>query len=133
MRHAGNSPGGEIVCDRQSEASLPSRSDIVATALYGTLIVKNEFSSVRFSSLPTFSRFETHAKRGLHSWHGSLRCLAALSGQPPKPAGSRREARGVDGESACRATMGLAICFAGSPVKVHRFRAAVVFDVARSQ
>ena len=32
-------------------------------------------------------------------------CLAALSGQPPRPAGSRRKARGVDGESACRATM----------------------------
>src|SRR4029077_18178147 len=32
-------------------------------------------------------------------------CLAALSGQPPEPGGSRRKARGVDGESACRATM----------------------------
>jgi len=33
------------------------------------------------------------------------RCLAALSGQSPEPGGSRRKARGVDGESACRATM----------------------------
>jgi hypothetical protein len=32
--------------------------------------------------------------------------LAALSGQPPKPEGSRRKARGIDGESACRAIMG---------------------------
>src|ERR1700751_5073431 len=32
-------------------------------------------------------------------------CLAALSVQPPEPGGSRRKARGVDGESACRATM----------------------------
>jgi hypothetical protein len=31
--------------------------------------------------------------------------LAALSGQPPGPGGSRRKARGVDGESACQATM----------------------------
>ena len=37
--------------------------------------------------------------------HGGLPCLAALSGQPPEPGGSRRKARGVDGESACRATM----------------------------
>ena len=27
-----------------------------------------------------------------------LLCLAALSGQPPEPGGSRRKARGVDGE-----------------------------------
>src|SRR6201982_4300999 len=32
-------------------------------------------------------------------------CLGALSGQPPEPGGSRRKARGVDGESARRATM----------------------------
>ena len=32
-------------------------------------------------------------------------CLAALSGQPPEPGGSRRKARGVDGKSARRATM----------------------------
>src|ERR1700726_52164 len=31
--------------------------------------------------------------------------LAALSGQPPEPGGSRRKARGVDGKSARRATM----------------------------
>ena len=31
--------------------------------------------------------------------------MAALSGQSPRPGGSRRKARGVDGESACRATM----------------------------
>ena len=34
-----------------------------------------------------------------------LLCLAALSGQPPEPGGSRRKARGVDGESARRATI----------------------------
>jgi hypothetical protein len=33
------------------------------------------------------------------------KCLAATSGQPPEPGGSRRKARGVDGESACQATM----------------------------
>src|ERR1700741_5627773 len=32
-------------------------------------------------------------------------CLAALSGHPPEPGGSRRKARGVDGESARRATI----------------------------
>src|SRR4029077_8659226 len=32
-------------------------------------------------------------------------CLAAMRGQPPEPGGSRRKARGVDGESACQATM----------------------------
>jgi len=34
-----------------------------------------------------------------------LLCLAALSGQPPEPGGARRKARGVDGESARRATI----------------------------
>jgi hypothetical protein len=33
------------------------------------------------------------------------KCLAAMSGQPPEPGGSRRKARGVDGESARQATM----------------------------
>jgi hypothetical protein len=37
--------------------------------------------------------------------HGRLICLAALSGQPPEPGGSRRKARGVDGGSARRATI----------------------------
>ena len=32
-------------------------------------------------------------------------CLGAMSGQPPEPGGSRRKARGVDGESARRATI----------------------------
>ena len=41
--------------------------------------------------------------------HGRLICLAALSGQPPEPGGSRRKARGVDGGSARRATIRPAI------------------------
>jgi hypothetical protein len=36
-----------------------------------------------------------------------VRCLAALSGQPPKPAGARPLPRGVDGESADRAIMAM--------------------------
>src|SRR5215471_676794 len=32
-------------------------------------------------------------------------CLAAPSGQSPQPVGARRQARGIDGESACRAIM----------------------------
>jgi hypothetical protein len=35
-------------------------------------------------------------------------CLAAQSGQPPEPGGSRRKARGVDGESASRAIIVIA-------------------------
>jgi hypothetical protein len=31
--------------------------------------------------------------------------LGRAEGQPPEPEGSPRKARGVDGESACRATM----------------------------
>jgi hypothetical protein len=34
-------------------------------------------------------------------------CLAALSGQPPKPEGARPLARGVDGDSARRAIMAM--------------------------
>jgi hypothetical protein len=56
-------------------------------------------------------------------------CLAALSGQPPEPGGSRRKARGVDGESACRATMVpghhaasvTAFCVAADPLSALKF------------
>jgi hypothetical protein len=54
-----------------------------------------------FSDVSRGSRERSSALMGMAD---SL-CLAALSGQPPKPAGSRRKARGVDGESARRATM----------------------------
>jgi hypothetical protein len=56
--------------------------------------------------------FSSYVSRGprasavLHLMARQALCLAALSGQPPEPGGSRRKARGVDGESARRATIG---------------------------
>src|SRR6476620_661847 len=57
-------------------------------------------------------------------------CLAAMSGQPPGPGGSRRKARGVDGESACQATIVpghyaanvTAFCVAVDPLSPLKFR-----------
>src|SRR6476659_6849351 len=57
-------------------------------------------------------------------------CLAAMSGQPPEPGGSRRKARGVDGESACQATIVpghyaanvTAFCVAVDPLSPLKFR-----------
>ena len=59
-------------------------------------------------SIPPLQRVHA-AQRGAssHSWHDSCPRLAALSGQPPKPAGARLDARGVEGESACRAIMAM--------------------------
>ena len=56
--------------------------------------------------------FSSYVSRGprasavLHLMARQALCLAALSGHPPEPGGSRRKARGVDGESARRATIG---------------------------
>ena len=52
-----------------------------------------------------FNRLASRERSSALMAHGRLICLAALSGQPPKPAGSRWKARGVDGGSARRATI----------------------------
>ena len=52
-----------------------------------------------------FKRLASRERSSALMAHGRLICLAALSGQPPEPGGSRRKARGVDGESACQATI----------------------------
>jgi hypothetical protein len=50
-------------------------------------------------------------------------CLAALSGQPPKPEGARLWARGVDGESARRAIMAMPLNASRYPVRAFAFAA----------
>jgi hypothetical protein len=65
--------------------------------------VSRSFSRSTFSSFP-FQEARCKAQFCIDGTAGP--CLAALSGQPPRePGGSRRKARGVDGESARRATM----------------------------
>src|SRR5215469_9095071 len=71
--------------------------------LYEGLACQEVFSRSAFLFLPTFQ--EGSCERSSALMARQALCLAALSGQPPEPAGSRRKARGVDGESARRATM----------------------------
>jgi hypothetical protein len=56
-----------------------------------------------------FKRLASRERSSALMANGRLICLAALSGQPPEPGGSRRKARGVDGGSARRATIRPAI------------------------
>src|ERR1700741_2052902 len=65
--------------------------------------VSRSFFAINISSFP-FREGLAQAQFCIDGTAGPP-CLAALSGQPPEPGGSRRKARGVDGESACRATM----------------------------
>ena len=65
--------------------------------------MSRSFFAINISSLPTFR--EGSRERNSTLMARQALCLAALSGQPPEPGGSRRKARGVDGESARRATM----------------------------
>jgi len=67
--------------------------------------VSRSFFAINISSLPTFQAGSCERSSAL--MHGSPLCLAAPSSQPPKPGGSRRKARGVDGESACQADNGV--------------------------
>ena len=71
--------------------------------LYEAPRVKRLFVINIFSSSLLVSRGSRERGSALMAWQSP--CLAALSGQPPEPGGSRRKARGVDGESACQATM----------------------------
>jgi hypothetical protein len=70
--------------------------------LYEGPRVKKLFRDQHFF-FPFVSRGSRERKSALMTW--TTPCLAAMSGQPPEPGGSRRKARGVDGESACQATM----------------------------
>ena len=73
------------------------------TRLYEGLACQDVFSRTTFLLFVSFKG----SSRGRSSALMARRplCLAALGGQAPEPGGSRRKARGVDGESACRATM----------------------------
>jgi hypothetical protein len=91
-----------------------SRTMIVGSlsSLYEGLACQEVFSQ---STFLLFLRFERARERSSALMARQALCLAALSGHPPEPGGSRRKARGVDSESACRATMVsghyAAICF----------------------
>jgi hypothetical protein len=79
--------------------------DVLYPALYGALSVKADLISFStFLALPTGgSSPKLHLC--IHGVDGPS-CLAALSGQAPKPEGLRRLRReGIDGESASRATI----------------------------
>jgi hypothetical protein len=71
--------------------------------LYEASRVK-KFFEINIFSFPAFQEASRERSSALMA-HGRLFCLAALSGQPPEPGGSRRKARGVDGGSAHRATI----------------------------
>jgi len=62
------------------------------------LVVINTFSSF----LP-FQENSRERSSALMAWQSP--CLAAPSGQPPRARRVAQKARGVDGESACRATL----------------------------
>src|SRR6516162_1551811 len=64
-----------------------------------------KFFEINIFSFPRFKRLASRERSSALMAHGRLICLAALSGQPPEPGGSRRKARGVDGGSARRATI----------------------------
>ena len=73
------------------------------SSLYEGLACQEVFSR---STFLLFLRFERSSReRNSALMARQALCLAALSGQPPEPGGSRRKARGVDGESARRATI----------------------------
>ena len=50
----------------------------------------------------------------LHSWHDSPLCLAAPSGQPPKPAGSRRRREGLTAKARAERQSSDNGCLAGA-------------------
>jgi len=96
------------------EFCIPTRATIVPDGpdwlheikydgLYEASRVKKVFRDQHFF----FSAFQEASRERSSALmaHGRLICLAALSGQPPEPGGSRRKARGVDGGSARRATI----------------------------
>ena len=91
--------------NRRTGASYPwiVESTAMVNHLYEAPRVKRLFVINIFSSSLLVSRGSRERGSALMAWQSP--CLAALSGQPPEPGGSRRKARGVDGESACQATM----------------------------
>ena len=62
-------------------------------------------SSVKLATRSSIRLLDLAKAAPVHFGMEAPFCLAALSGQSPQPAGARRQARGVDGESACRAIM----------------------------
>ena len=66
--------------------------------------MSRSFFAINISSLPAFQAGSCERGSALMGTAVPF-AWAAPSGQPPKPGGSRRKARGVDGESACQATM----------------------------
>ena len=97
------------------EFCLPTKATIVPDGpdwlhevkydgLYEASRVK-KFFEINIFSFPRFKRLASRERSSALMAHGRLICLAALSGQPPEPGGSRRKARGIDGGSARRATI----------------------------
>ena len=58
----------------------------------------------------------------LHSWHDSPLCLAAPSGQPPKPAGSRRRREGLTAKARAERQSSDNGCLAGAPPRQAEIR-----------
>jgi hypothetical protein len=87
-----------------------------------SLVVKDEFFRTRiFFSLQYHSCFEMHAERRSAFMARQPALLGRAERSTPNARRVAPEARGVDGESACRATMGIAIAplrWLVPPVKV---------------
>jgi hypothetical protein len=107
------------MCKTSMIAPTRSRPLGFALPVKGAEVPTSEtwFHEVKYDGLYEASRVKKFSRKNIVSGgsrrerspalmaHGRLICLAALSGQPPEPGGSRRKARGVDGGSARRATI----------------------------
>jgi hypothetical protein len=89
----------------RSRMDPPPRSSPPMRMTYMRLRGSRKFFEINIFSFPRFKRLASRERSSALMAHGRLICLAALSGQPPEPGGSRRKARGVDGGSARRATI----------------------------
>jgi hypothetical protein len=115
---------------RFSQSSGPRRSCVGTGPAFAYMRRRESrgFFAIKHFLLPSVQ--EAHAERKSALTARTAPCLAAMSGQPPKPGGSRRKARGVDGESACQATMVpghyaanvTAFCVAVDPLSPLKFR-----------
>src|SRR5215471_17220308 len=78
--------------------------DETAITTYMRATLSRSFFVISISSLPAFQEGLVQAQFCIDGTAGPF-AWPRFRGQPPEPAGSRRKARGVDGESARRATM----------------------------
>src|SRR5262245_4832203 len=111
FRTAGSrDPGANEADWNKSWAGRPGKSIVAALRsggitnnTYMSATLSRSFFVISISSLPAFQ--EGSCERSSALMARQPFAWPRFRGQPPEPAGSRRKARGVDGESARRATM----------------------------